>query len=69
MSGKIIYEPPAADICLRLGCPDKPPACDYWDGTRWQCDECGAVWEVYSGAQYNEPYTTWRRLKNGITRD
>ena len=69
MSGKIIYEPPVPTPCDRGACEGKPEAKDYRDGTRWQCDECGAVWEVYSGAQYNIPYTSWRRLKDGITRD
>ena len=65
MTGKIIYEPPVPTPCDRGACAGKPPAEDYRDGTRWQCDDCGAIWEKHSGAQYNEPYDAWRRVKSG----
>lgn len=69
MTGKIIYEPPVPTPCDRGACEGKPKPENYRDDTRWQCDECGAIWEKYSGAQYNEPYSAWRRVKNGITLD
>lgn len=62
MSGRIVFEPPLAAECIRAGrCRDMPPAGEYRDGTIWQCDVCGARWEKWSGAQYNEPFDAWRK--------
>lgn len=60
MSGRIIYEPPTPSSCDRKHCEGKPEAADYRDGTIWQCDHCGLKWEVWSGAQYNDPFSAWR---------
>ena len=43
--------------------PEQTPE-KYRDGTIWQCDDCCAQWEKWSGAQYNEPFDAWR-LKGG----
>ena len=61
MSGKIIYEPPRPTACDRGMCQGKPKPERHRDGTIWECDDCGAQWEKWSGAQYNEPFDAWRR--------
>ncbi|MFD6699702.1 MULTISPECIES: hypothetical protein [unclassified Microbacterium] len=60
MSGRIIFEPKRPTACERGQCADKPGAVGYRDGTLWQCDDCGEVWEVWSGAQYNEAFSAWK---------
>lgn len=66
MSGQIIYVPPTAHEC-----GGQPPARMLNAGTQWQCDDCGQVWVVVEGAQYNESYSAWRKLteKNKGGRD
>lgn len=60
MTGRIIFVPPRPTACDRGQCEDKPRAEGYRDGTIWECDHCGAQWIVWSGAQYNEPFTAWK---------
>lgn len=59
MPGRIIHEPPAKHECSGMPLPEK-----YFPGTIWQCDECDQKWVLVHGAQYNEPYTAWRKLTN-----
>lgn len=66
MSGRIIFQPPRPTACERGLCESKPVADQYRDGTIWQCDECGSKWEVWSGAQYNEAFSAWRRVSGPI---
>lgn len=61
MTGRIIYTPPIPTSCDRGECADKPKADGLRDGTIWECDHCGRHWIVWSGAQYNEPFSAWRR--------
>lgn len=61
MSGRIIFEPHRPNACERGLCEGKPKAENYRDGTIWECDECGSQWIVWSGAQYNEAFSAWRR--------
>lgn len=73
MGGRITHVPAPKDDCIRgWGCADKPSPNDYKPGTQWTCDNCGKVWVVVEGAQYNEPYQAWRTLteknKNGMDR-
>lgn len=65
MSGKIIYEPPRPTACDRGACAGMPPAEDYRDGARWRCDDCGAIWEKRSGAQFVVRLAAWMRVKSG----
>lgn len=60
MSGLIIFEPAMPTACERGQCEGKPKAEFHRDGTLWQCNHCGEVWEVWSGAQYNEPFSAWK---------
>ncbi len=63
MSGRITFGPEPAAVCDRPGgCPEKPRAEAHSRRTVWTCDECGREWVVVEGAQYNEPYSAWRRL-------
>ena len=64
VSGRIVYEPLPPTGCERGMCEGKPKPENYRDGTIWQCDDCCAQWEKWSGAQYNEPFDAWR-LKGG----
>lgn len=66
MSGRIIFQPSRPTACERGACEGKPKAEAYRDGTVWQCDECGSKWEVWSGAQYNEAFSAWRRTGEPI---
>lgn len=61
MTGRIIYTPPQPTACDRGDCADKPKADGLRDGTIWECDHCGTHWIVWSGAQYNEAFSAWRR--------
>jgi len=61
MTGRIVYTPPIPSACKLDLCPEKPDAEGLRDGTIWQCDHCGRYWLVWSGAQYNEPFSAWRR--------
>lgn len=61
MTGRIIFEPKRPTACERGQCEGKPKAENYRDGTIWACDECGSQWIVWSGAQYNEAFSAWRR--------
>lgn len=64
VSGRIVYEPLPPTACERGMCEGKPKPENYRDGTIWQCDDCCAQWEKWSGTQYNEPFDAWR-LKGG----
>ncbi|AXC37874.1 hypothetical protein SEA_JACKO_14 [Microbacterium phage Jacko] len=57
MAGQIIYTPPEAHECSGMPVPERYPG-----GTIWRCDDCGTEWVVVQGAQYNEPYSAWRKL-------
>jgi hypothetical protein len=65
MTGRIIYTPPVPTLCDRELCADKPEAEGLRDGTIWECDHCARTWIVWSGAQYNEPFSAWRRTTAG----
>ncbi len=60
MSGRIIFKPEMPSACDRGQCDGKPRAADYRVGTIWECDHCGRQWIVWSGAQYNEPFSAWK---------
>lgn len=55
--GQIVSIPLAAH-----GCEGFPEAAAYPAGTVWKCLECGQEWVCVKGAQYNEPYSAWRRI-------
>ncbi|QDK03259.1 hypothetical protein SEA_DEJAVU_18 [Microbacterium Phage DejaVu] len=57
MGGRIIYVPNDPHEC-----GSKPVSAMLKKGTQWQCNDCDQVWVVVEGAQYNEPYSAWRRL-------
>lgn len=57
MGGKIILIPESAHQCA-----DFPVAGMLKKGTQWQCNDCNKIWVVVTGAQYNEPYSAWRKL-------
>ena len=61
MTGSIIYEPPIPSPCDQDDCAGKPTAALYRDGTIWQCHSCNRKYEVWSGDQYNEAFSAWRR--------
>lgn len=63
MTGRIVYTPPTPTLCELDMCADKPEAKDFADGTIWECDHCGRHWIVWSGAQYNEQFSAWRRAR------
>lgn len=65
MTGRIIFQPPQPTACARGNCEGRPRAADYRDGTIWQCDNCGAQWVVWSGVQYNEPFSAWKFHRAG----
>lgn len=46
MTGKLIYSPNKEHRCFLI----VPPEAGFFApvGTRWKCDDCGAIWELIS---------------------
>lgn len=47
MTGKIVASPNQEHRCFLF----VPPEAGWFSpiGTRWQCDDCGAIWELVKG--------------------